>query len=100
MAAIITVFSLFLIDVVPHLKVDLDAFNWEWEECLAFPVNRLNNLHLSLKPFKWIQYTTGVVVGARGELCTERNLPNPDPINYDSGLSAVSINLYYHTTGQ
>ena len=62
--------------------------------------SRLNNLRFSLKPYKWIRYATGIVIGVRGELCTERDLPNPVPIDYDSGLSAVSIDLYYHTTDQ
>jgi hypothetical protein len=51
-----------------------------------------------LKSLKWIRYATGVIVGARGDLCTECDLHNPVPIDYDSSLSAVSIDLYYHTT--
>ena len=27
-------------------------------------------------------------------------MPNPVPIDYDSGLSAVFMDLYYHTTDQ
>jgi hypothetical protein len=38
-------------------------------------------------------------MGARGELCTERGF-NPAPIDYDSGLSDVSIALFYHTTDE
>ena len=77
---------------------DLDPANWEWEKCLIFPVSKLNNLRLSSKPYKWIRFATGIVMGAHGDLCTERDLPVP--IDYDSGLSAVSIDLYYHTSDQ
>ncbi|KAI0289830.1 hypothetical protein BC826DRAFT_970734 [Russula brevipes] len=87
-------------DVVPHLEVNLGTSNWEWEECLAFPVSKLSNLQFSSKPYKWIRYAIGVVVGARGDLCTERDLPNPIPIDYNSVLSSTSIDLYYHTTDQ
>jgi hypothetical protein len=102
MAAIISVYAQFPKNVVPNTELDLDPANWEWQECLAFPVQRLNDLELSFRPYKWIRYATGVVVGARGDLCTERDLPNPISIDYDSGLStlAASINLYYHTTDE
>jgi len=36
----------------------------------------------------------GIIIGAHGELCTERDLSNPVPIDYDSGLSAASIDLH------
>jgi len=72
--AIISVHAQFPKNVVPNTEHDLDPTNWEWEKCLAFPVNRLNDLRFSLKPYKWIRYATGIIIGARGELCTERNL--------------------------
>jgi hypothetical protein len=35
-----------------------------------FPlVNKLDNLRFSSKPYEWIRYATGIVVGARGDLC-------------------------------
>ena len=99
-AALISVHAQLPKNVMPNTEVDLDPTNWEWKEILAFPVSRLNDLRFSLRPYKWIRYATGIVTGVRGELCTERDLPNPVPINYDSGLSVVSIDLYYHTTNQ
>ena len=87
-------------NIISYTEVDLDPANWEWKEFLAFPFSRLNDLRFSLKPYKWIRYATGIVIGVRGELCAERDLPNPAPIDYDSDLSAVSIDLYYHTTDQ
>jgi len=83
-------------NVVPNIEHDLDPTNWEWEKCLAFPVSTLNDLRFSLKPYKWIRYATGIVMGAHGELCTA----NAVPVDYESGLSAVTIDLYYHTTDQ
>lgn len=100
LAAIISVHAQLPKNVVPNAELDLDPTNWEWKETLAFPVSRLNDLQFSLKPYKWIRYVTGIVIGARGELCTERDLPNPVPIDYDASLSTVSIDLYYHTTDQ
>jgi len=100
--AFISVHAQFPQNVVLDTKHDhnLNLANWEWEQCLTFPVSELNNLQFSLKPYKWIRYATGVVIGAQGELCTECNSPNPTPIDYNSELSAVSIDLFYHTTDQ
>lgn len=81
-------------------NLDLNPAGWEWGKCLTFPVSELNDLRFSSKPYKWIRFATGIVMGARGDLCTERDLPHPVPIDYDSDLSAVSIDLYYHTSDQ
>jgi hypothetical protein len=98
--AAISVRSQFPKIVVPDTELDLDPTNWEWKECLTFPVSELNDLRFSSKPYKWMRYATGIVVGTHGELCAEPDLLNPIPIDYDAGLSAISINLYYHTTDQ
>src|SRR6266403_4885263 len=87
--AIISVHVQFPKNVILNTELDLDQSNWEWNKSLAFPVSKLKNLRLSLKPYKWIRYATGIVMGARGELCTERELPNPVPIDYDSGLCRI-----------
>jgi hypothetical protein len=99
-AAFITVYAQFPKIVVPNTELDLNPNNWEWNRCLSFPVGTLNALQFSFKLYKWIRYATGIVTGARGELCTEQDLTNPIPIDYDSALSATSIDLYYHTTDQ
>jgi len=98
--AIISVHVQFPKNVILNTELDLDQSNWEWNKSLAFPVSKLKNLRLSLKPYKWIRYATGIVIGARGDLCAEHELPNPVPIDYDSGLSALSVDLYYHTTDE
>jgi hypothetical protein len=98
----ITVYSQFPKKVVPNTELDLNPSNWKWQKCLVFPVSKLNDLRFSLRPYKWIRYCTGVVVGARGELSTERDSPNTVTMDYDSGISGVSIDLdlYYHTADQ
>ena len=79
--------------------LELAPANWEWRQCLAFPVDKLNSLGFSSKLYKWIRFATSVVLGARGKLCAKRDFPAL-PIDYDSGLPAVSSDLYYHTTDE
>ncbi len=98
--AVIFVYAQFPKLVQPNTELELDPTNWEWKMFLAFPVSKLEALRFSLKPFKWMRYVTGIVLESRGELSTERDMPNPVPIDYDSGLSAVFMDLYYHMTDQ
>jgi hypothetical protein len=44
--------------------IDLHPVNWEWVPCLVFTVVRLNALRLSRRPYKWIRYAIGVVIGS------------------------------------
>ncbi|KAI0245053.1 hypothetical protein BJV78DRAFT_1270029 [Lactifluus subvellereus] len=83
---------------IPHTELDLNPDNWVWAHCLTFPIDKLNDLQFSSRPYKWIHYAMGIIVGAHGELSTNCALPNP--IDYDSPLSSVSIDLYYHTTNE
>lgn len=96
-SATIRIYAQFPKDLNPSTDLNLDPTNWVWARCLAFPINKLNDLTFSPKPYKWICYTTGVVVGAYGHLHAQ-----PDSsavvIDYDSGLSVTSQDLYYHTT--
>ena len=96
--AIISVHAQLPKNVVLDPKHDLSSAKWEWVNCLNFHVNKLNDLQLSLKPYKWIRFSTGIVLGARGHLCAEPDLPDPVPIDYDSGLPAISVDLYYYTS--
>ena len=43
--------------------------------CLAFPFNKLNGLGFSSKSYKWIRYTTGIVIETHGDLCAQCDLP-------------------------
>ena len=84
--------------VQPNTQPDLDPTNWVWRQCLTFPVNELNHLEFSSRPYKWMRYATGIVIGARGELGRDRETPTP--MNYEDDPPADSITLYYHTTDQ
>ena len=85
----------------PEIKVfamfptDSGRSNWTWVHCLTFELAALNELHFSSKPYKWIRYATGIVVGAQGDLSSERNSPD-NVMNYDDDLISTSANLYYH----
>jgi hypothetical protein len=79
-------------------ELNIDPRNWEWHLCLAFPVDKLEALQFTSKPYKWIRYAIGVVIGARGELSTDRDSVDITPICYDSSLSNESVDLYYRTT--
>lgn len=68
LAADISVHFQFPKNVMLNTKFDCDPTNWQWKKCLIFPVNKLDNRFLS-KPYKQMHYATGIVVGARGDLC-------------------------------
>ncbi|KAH9034409.1 hypothetical protein EDB84DRAFT_1486912 [Lactarius hengduanensis] len=80
--------------VVQGTDLDLRPSNWNWVHCLTLPLEMLQTHQFSHRPFKWIRYAIGVVIGARGDLST-----TPDPsgvVNYDANLPADSVNLYYY----
>ena len=86
-------------DIEPD-NLNLDQNNWKWNKVLEFPADKLEELRL-LKPYKWIRFAIGIVVGAHGELRREPDLSNSVPINYDdSRLPGVKTDLYYHTTDE
>ncbi|TFY67402.1 hypothetical protein EVG20_g3957 [Dentipellis fragilis] len=84
--------------ISPSPDARTDPANWVWQPCLAFPADKLADLHLSLRPFKWIRYATGVVVGARGDLSHQQD--SLAIINYNDALPDASIDLYYHLADQ
>ena len=78
--------------------LNLDADNWEWVHCLALPLEKLNALRLSHKPYKWIRYAIGGVIGAQGVLSA-----GPDSlivVDLNAGFLAESADLYYHTSNE
>src|SRR5258708_1056736 len=77
------------------LSVDLnvDPSNWRWVHCLTVPT--LNTLQFSQRPYKWIRYAIGVVVGAEVDLSSSSDSLNV--VDYNAGLPAESAFLYYHT---
>ncbi|KAI9457611.1 hypothetical protein BJY52DRAFT_1426644 [Lactarius psammicola] len=54
--------------VVHDANLDLCPSNWGWVHCLTFPLATLDALHFSHRPYKWVRYAIGVVIGAQGHL--------------------------------
>lgn len=90
MVAEITVYATLPADLTRPL--DLTPDNWSWVHCLTFPIDDLVKLELSVKPYKWIRYAIGVVIGAQGHLFDFAG----NPINYDLDLPTDPIALRYH----
>ncbi len=82
------------------LGVDLnvDPSNWRWVHCLTVPLETLNTLQFSQRPYKWIRYAIGVVVGAEVDLSSSSDSLNV--VDYNAGLPAESAFLYYHTNSE
>lgn len=69
-----------------------------WHHFLKFPVNDLNRLQFSNKPYKWLRYAAGVVIGAEGHLQYDRDASSPI-VNYNAeSLPDVDTDLYYHVS--
>ncbi|KAI9456922.1 hypothetical protein HD554DRAFT_2042455 [Boletus coccyginus] len=71
--------------------------SWEWVHCLTCPLDTFNSLQFVRKPYKWIRYATGVVVGAQGDPSFSRDSPH-DVMDCNQDLQFESIDLYYHTS--
>lgn len=103
----ITVYASLPRSVTHGANIDLHPSNWEWVPCLTLPVMKLqvelNELHLSRRPYKWIRYAIGVVIGALGDLSTSPGLSETGDVqvvDYNNVLPANSIDLYYHTSNE
>jgi hypothetical protein len=84
-------------NVILDTGQSLRRTDWCWVHCLSLPLEELIVLRLSHRPYKWIRYAIGVVVGAEGALSTSRD-PH-DIVDYDTAsLLAGSADLYYHTS--
>jgi hypothetical protein len=92
----IQVYASFPRVVVLGPDLNVDPSNWRWVHCLTLPIETFNALQFSQRPYKWIRYTIGVIVGAEGDLSTSPD--SPDVVNYNAGLPAKSTVLYYHTS--
>ena len=74
--------------------------DWVWTTILEIPVNEFLSYSLSNKPFKWMRYATGVVLGAEGHLRRGEN-ENSDLVDYDVdenglGNEQTEQELFYH----
>ncbi|KAF8970114.1 hypothetical protein BDZ97DRAFT_1754124 [Flammula alnicola] len=79
--------------------LEVEPTNWRWIHCLTLPLEKLHALQFSQKPYKWIRYAIGVVVGAEGDLSTSSDSPNA--VDYDAAiLPADSADLYYHISNE
>ena len=81
--------------------LNIDPTNWHWLHCLTVPLETFNTLQVSQRPYKWIRYAIGVVVGAEGDLSCSPDSSNV--VDYNAGLpaeSVLSMNLYYHTNDE
>ena len=84
----------------PDDPSQLDTCHWAWIHCLTFPVATLLDLQLSNKPYKWIRYSTGVFIGAKGDLSRRKDDPRPDVdllnLSVDALTTVTDLDLYYH----
>ncbi|KDR76447.1 hypothetical protein GALMADRAFT_446224 [Galerina marginata CBS 339.88] len=92
----IQVYASFPHEVALGADLNLDANNWRWVHCLTFPIETLEVLQFSPRPYKWIRYAIGIVVGAQGDLSSSADLLNI--VDYNASFSAESAALYYHYT--
>jgi hypothetical protein len=76
----------------------LILLNWHWVHCLTLPLETLKTFNFSQRPYKWIRYAIGVVVGAEseGHFSFSHNLP--DVVEYNDDLPVDSAFLYYDTS--
>ncbi|EAU82801.2 hypothetical protein CC1G_11318 [Coprinopsis cinerea okayama7 len=92
----IRVFAMFPCTVGLGPDLSLDTSNWRWLHWLTFPSKTLSSLQLAHRPYKWIRYAIGVVMGAEGHLSLSPSTPNIT-IDYNALLlPSESTDLYYH----
>jgi|SRR6267142_1825808 len=86
----------------PHVALgtdlNVDPSNWHWVHCLTLSVETFKTLNFSQRPYKWIRYAIGVIIGAEGHLLFSHNLP--DVVEYNDDLPVDSAVLYYHTSDE
>ncbi|TFK17750.1 hypothetical protein FA15DRAFT_689918 [Coprinopsis marcescibilis] len=75
-------------------ELDISPSNWRWIHCLTLPLQTLIAIQISQKPYKWIRYAIGVVVGAEGDLSLRPDVL--DAVDYNASLPTESTTLYYH----
>jgi len=80
--------------VVESADINVDPTNWRWVHCLILPLETLNARQFSPRPYKWIRYAIGVVVGAEGDLSSSPDSPNV--VDCNAGVPQDPAVLYYH----
>ena len=81
--------------LTPDGKVDLDLCNWSWVHVLVLPVDKLASLSFIVKPYKWIRFVAGAILGAHGRLSWSPDSADPS-VDYDAPLPTESQTVYYH----
>ena len=94
----IQVYASFPRAVALDTDLNVDSSNWHWVHCLTLPLETLKALNFSQRPYKWIRYAIGVVVGAEGDLSFSRD--SLDVVEYNAGLPTEPATLYYHTSDE
>jgi hypothetical protein len=61
----------------------LDMSNWVWVHCLTFPPETLVAQLFSLRPYKWLRYCIGAIIGAVGNLRAGLNI-SAEEVDYDA----------------
>ena len=75
-AAQIQVYVSFPHAVALGADLNVDPTNWHWVHCLTIPLETFNTLQFSKKPYNWIRYAIGVVIGAEGDLSSSSSSSN------------------------
>ncbi|KAI0718599.1 hypothetical protein C8T65DRAFT_638589 [Cerioporus squamosus] len=84
-------------DSIP-LALNPDLAQWKWRPILSIPVSILNEHRFSLKPYKWIRFVAGIIVGVVGHLKLSKR-PDDAACDYDIGaLANESSDVYYHVS--
>ncbi|TFK23859.1 hypothetical protein FA15DRAFT_670067 [Coprinopsis marcescibilis] len=96
MPATIQVYASFPRAVALGADLDVSPSNWHWIHCLTLPLETLTALQFSQRPYKWIRYSIGIVVGAEGDLSSSQDIF--DVVDYNASLPTESTILYYHTS--
>ncbi|KAG9310088.1 hypothetical protein JVU11DRAFT_9697 [Chiua virens] len=85
------------IQVSAMFRADPESPAWRWVHCLTFSVEILNQLHFP-RPYQWMKYAIGVVVGAYGELSS--SVDSQQDVIGRNDLPSETIDLYYHITDE
>ncbi|KAG9308030.1 hypothetical protein JVU11DRAFT_12682 [Chiua virens] len=85
------------IQVSAMFRADPESAAWRWIHCLTFSVETLSQLHFP-RPYQWIKYAIGVVVGAYGELSS--SVDSYQDVIDRNDLPSETIHLYYHLTDE
>ncbi|OBZ79022.1 hypothetical protein A0H81_00089 [Grifola frondosa] len=92
------VIDVFLLSPRPHIEGEQpgadNELEWVWVHGLSIPKTHL--YEFSVKPYKWIRFVAGALLGVEGILCDSLD-NNAIEIDYDRPLIPADSSLYFHT---